>query len=73
MQSAPNVMELELAHAYLITLEILTLVAGQSAFRIPIVIDQRHALTTNVKTLVQEFAALMLSVEFKIIHRSAYV
>lgn len=73
MQSVPSVMELELALAYLITLEILTQVADQSVFRIPIVIDQKHALTTNVKTLVLEFVALMLNVECKIIHRSAYV
>lgn len=73
MQFVPNVMEPELVLAYLTTLEILTLVAGQSVFKIPIVIDRRHVLTTSVKTHVQVFVVSTLNVECKIIHLSAFV
>jgi len=43
------------AAVYLNTLVILTLAVGQSVFKIPIAIDQRHASITSAKIHVQEY------------------
>jgi hypothetical protein len=66
MLSVKNEMVQVLALAYQNTLETLILDVDQNAYKIQIVIDQKHVSTINAKTRVQEYVELMQNVEFRI-------
>lgn len=73
MLNVKREMELELAVVYQIIMEIHTLDADQNVFRIQIAIAPRHVSQTNAKTLVLEYVASMLNVEYKITLLYAFV
>lgn len=73
MQFAQNVQVLDRVNVFLSILEILTPDADLNVFKTLTVIGLKRVETISVKIPVQEFVALMLNAEFRIILLSVYV